>query len=376
MGSNNLETKNPGDIILADDPNQFKTALDGNVVPRDTDGIPGDLEGGLGTTLYRWATSYIQKIYLGVAANLVLIEESASALYIKINAVTKFKVDSTGFDGQYLKPLSAPLSGMTSAVRLKIVDYDTPGTQSWVVPDYCTVIAAKVVGGGGGGGGGYGGSASGGGGGGGGGGAFPHEPMFISVTPGETLTIVTGAGGTAGSAGAPATAGGNGGDSKILRSSTPLIIGPGAPGGAAGTIGTGIGVSPAQGAGGVAAGAGAFTIDRAGLAGGSSGGGGTVGSVGANAFGGSSSTRYNTTGGNPGGGISGGSGGGGGGAAGWGGNGGDGGQHTPAITPTAGQGYGAGGGGGNGCNNSGSGSAGQTNGGAGGGGFVRIVYQG
>ena len=106
---------------------------------------------------------------------------------------------------------------------------------SFVVPVGVTKISAVLIGGGGAGGGGSaGGSGSGGQGGGGGGLRYIND---LSVTPGETLTVVVGTGGVGASG-----AGGNGGSSQIKRSATILVEATGGTGGAnnsSGLIGTG-----------------------------------------------------------------------------------------------------------------------------------------
>ena len=101
------------------------------------------------------------------------------------------------------------------------VDFVTSGTYSWEVPESVFSICAVCIGAGGGasvGGGGWSGS-------GGGGGALSYKNN-ISVTPGETLTIIVGAGGGGGF-----TSGLSGGDSQIKRSSTILLEGEGGNGG-------------------------------------------------------------------------------------------------------------------------------------------------
>ena len=42
MGANNLATKNDGDLIVSDDPNQYKTAASQDWVPRNGSGATAD----------------------------------------------------------------------------------------------------------------------------------------------------------------------------------------------------------------------------------------------------------------------------------------------------------------------------------------------
>ena len=91
------------------------------------------------------------------------------------------------------------------------VEYTTPGTYSWTVPDFVFIVCAVCVGGGAGGG-----SSITSGGGGGGGLRYIN---FLSVTPGSTLTIVVGSGGRG--------SGTSGSESSISLSSTKYVYASG-----------------------------------------------------------------------------------------------------------------------------------------------------
>lgn len=54
MGTNNLSEKAEGDVILNDDPNQYEEALTGDLVPRNTSGVPTNAAGDVGTSVYKW----------------------------------------------------------------------------------------------------------------------------------------------------------------------------------------------------------------------------------------------------------------------------------------------------------------------------------
>jgi hypothetical protein len=132
------------------------------------------------------------------------------------------------------------------------IEYTTAGNYNFIVPDGITSISAVLVGGGGG-------SAwsgqtvivSGAGGGGGGGGGLRYVTN-LTVTPGETLTVVVGAGGTGGNLSFNGAAGG---DSAISRSGNVLIFaGGGAGGGYAGIIGNSAGVGGTGGNGSIVTG--------------------------------------------------------------------------------------------------------------------------
>jgi hypothetical protein len=54
MGTNTLIAVNQGDVISSDDPNQYRTALTGDVVPRNSAGVAVNEAGDLGTSSIRW----------------------------------------------------------------------------------------------------------------------------------------------------------------------------------------------------------------------------------------------------------------------------------------------------------------------------------
>jgi alpha-tubulin suppressor-like RCC1 family protein len=260
--------------------------------------------------------------------------------------------------------------------------FTTTGSQSWTVPDGVTIVDIVCVGAGGGGG-----SQSGGlPGSGGGGGALSYSNN-VSVTSGESLTIVVGAGG---SAGTPGTAGG---DSSVSRDVTTLVLAKGGDGGTGGVANA----SQIGGAGGASA-SGVGDVKQSGGDGGlgvdpdAAGGGGAGGYSGAGGKGGDGDIEAGAagTGGGAGGGAGdtdGGSGGGGGGGVGvlgsgsngaggvsdgdggGGGSGGDNGTTVPSVNTDNGQPGGLYGGGGGGAND----DAGAV-GGAGANGAVRIIW--
>lgn len=160
--------------------------------------------------------------------------------------------------------------------------YDTAGsfgsgTGGYVVPAGVTSVTVKVWGAGGGGGAGV--SSSGVGGAGGGGG---YAKSVLTVTPGETLTVVVGSGGT--KAGGNRRGGDGGGYSAVLRSGTYLLQ-AGGGGGGGGAEGTSSGDGGAGGAGGGANGVNGTVGEASGGGGGArgtNGGGGAGGTAGLN----------------------------------------------------------------------------------------------
>ena len=113
--------------------------------------------------------------------------------------------------------------------------YSNAGTFSWTCPAGVTSIDAELWGGGGGGGGS---STNSNGGSGGGGGAYVKK-VNISVTPGNSYTVVVGAGGTAGSGTVPTIVAGKGGTSYFSSTSTAAAAGGCGALGNRGTAGAG-----------------------------------------------------------------------------------------------------------------------------------------
>lgn len=194
------------------------------------------------------------------------------------------------------------------------VEYTTPGTYSWTVPEGATTICAVLIGGGGPG------AAPGNptiaGGGGGGGLRYVND---LPVTPGETLTVIVGdIGLQTGSSTYRA-----GGTSQLKRSTNVLVEatgGTGAVGGGTGGGGTAVGAGPYGGTIGGGNGGNGTTGSQSGShgggagAGGYSGNGGNGGSVNSNATtnaatagagggGGGGGASYNTYRGTGGGGV-------------------------------------------------------------------------
>ncbi len=373
MGTNNLETKNPGDVIAASDPNQYKTAVSGTeFVPRNSSGVPTDDAGGLGTTLYRWGTSYIKKIFFGTAAQECSIENDGTNLKFKIAGVLKALIDANGVDGQYMKTASVPDAALVSPRRRQVKKITTTGSGTVAAPSdiaWMRVLGAGAGGGGGGGGGGQ--SGNSGGGGAGGNGAIPGD-VIVPITASEILSYTVPAGGTAG-AGNSAAAGGNGGNG-----SAATLSGAGFSISFQGGLG---GQGGSYNAGGTAGSGGDETVREyaphgsrsKGGAGGdncASGGSQNPGSAGDRSVTGTAGTGANGQAS----GVRSGGGGGGGGGAGYG-NGGNGGAGTADTTNGAAGSAGTlsgGGGGGGGGSGSGGGAVTGGAGGAGGPGFLYL----
>lgn len=243
MGTTTFATKSPGDIISSADPNQYKSGLVGDHVPRNASGVPTDLAGGLGSTLYRWASSYIKRIYVGTAAEEVWIDGTGTVFRVGIGTVTKMQVGTEGLVGSVS---SAPgtwiLSMFTSTERpvLRCATFFSSG--NFTAPtDGTNVIIWASGGGGGGGAGGRADNPGQAGGGGGGAGAKPELVCVQNLTAGSVYAVSIGGGGTAGTApgsGVGTAHGGAGGSGDPTTFGGTLAVWPGAPGGSGGLHGS------------------------------------------------------------------------------------------------------------------------------------------
>jgi len=63
MGEGTLVTKVTGTVIKVDDVNQYKAALNENIVPRNASGVATTLEGTLGTSSIEWLKAHIASGY-------------------------------------------------------------------------------------------------------------------------------------------------------------------------------------------------------------------------------------------------------------------------------------------------------------------------
>lgn len=172
-----------------------------------------------------------------------------------------------------------PNGGVSAATASQYgeVEYPIAGTYSWVVPAGITSVSAIAVGGGGAG---NAGSTYNGGG---GGGALRYINS-MSVTPGETLTIVVGAGGAATASNVSSA----GGESSISRGATKLLFAGGGAAAAAAAVTGGLGATAGSTVGGSIGGGnggnGGNGNSATGAGGGGAGGYSGVGGVGGNAL--------------------------------------------------------------------------------------------
>lgn len=222
MAENILQTKLPGDVIDADDPNQYKVAVGGNFVPRNVDGEPTNEAGGLGTSLFRWIHAYLKQINVGSPSSGLIIKEDTGDLVIEVNGNLAASFGELNGTGSYGIKTGAP--------SLKMTTYTSSGTYDLVSDSQFFIIEAV----GGGGGGGAHGTGVGASGGCGGHGSMPQVGYFSEVG-GTALVIQIGAGGLGGATtDAPGSPGGQtrvGYYDPIGTADLILMVADGAPGG-------------------------------------------------------------------------------------------------------------------------------------------------
>jgi len=92
VGTNTIPQAVPNTIIPSTDHNSLRTALVGDHVPRSTGGAPVTLSGSVGTSSFRWLLGYIQKIFIGTAAQNISLEGDGSDLVIKVGGVENLRM--------------------------------------------------------------------------------------------------------------------------------------------------------------------------------------------------------------------------------------------------------------------------------------------
>lgn len=113
MGTNNYQTKNPGDVISHEDPNQYKIGLTGDVVPRNSSGVPTDIFGSLGSTIYRWLRGHFESVFIGATASGIALKDDSGNLEVEVDGATVLTVEPTGLVGTGLKDDSMPFSKLS-----------------------------------------------------------------------------------------------------------------------------------------------------------------------------------------------------------------------------------------------------------------------
>lgn len=96
MGTNSLSSDTDGGIASASDINQYKEAIQGDLVPRNASGVATDEAGSIGTSLLAWLTGYIKTLFVGPPANLNKIEADSGDIVIKVNDIEALRLTESG----------------------------------------------------------------------------------------------------------------------------------------------------------------------------------------------------------------------------------------------------------------------------------------
>jgi len=95
MGDNTLITKLDGDTISVNDVNQYKTAMNQDIVPRSTSGVATNEAGSFGTTVYRWLSGWVKTLNIGTPANNNIIDEDGTGLRLKSDSGIQIDINGT-----------------------------------------------------------------------------------------------------------------------------------------------------------------------------------------------------------------------------------------------------------------------------------------
>lgn len=115
MGTNTFTTKNPGDVISSDDPNQYKDGLTIDHIPRNSSGVATDLAGNLGSLLFRWARLFTNAITLGAIANGLKIEDDSGDIVLKVDDTIVVRINSSGITKNSIAASGSFLTGSFDA---------------------------------------------------------------------------------------------------------------------------------------------------------------------------------------------------------------------------------------------------------------------
>lgn len=141
MGTNNFQTKNPGDVINTDDPNQYKVGLTGDIVPRNVSGVPSDIAGSLGSSVFRWLNGFVKALRIGEIASGIELKETSGELDILVGGSTRARVGANGWDGVYIKNGTIPSNKNT----LNIVNGSNFINGSYNNTSYAAIPGATVT---------------------------------------------------------------------------------------------------------------------------------------------------------------------------------------------------------------------------------------
>lgn len=112
MGTNTIPSAINGNVIPPEHHNSLKEALGQDLVPRDTNGVPSDLSGQIGTSSYGWLRGFIREVLVGLPGDsLRIYSPVAGELWFEIT------------NGDVIKMIQGSISFWTNNVkRFEITD--------------------------------------------------------------------------------------------------------------------------------------------------------------------------------------------------------------------------------------------------------------
>lgn len=107
MGVNTLVSRSDGQTIASSDVNQYRTAMNEDIVPRNASGVPTDLGGDIGNATYGWDNAYAETFKVGDPASGLNIKRNGSGqMSFESSDVERVVIDNDGLDGDGIKDLS------------------------------------------------------------------------------------------------------------------------------------------------------------------------------------------------------------------------------------------------------------------------------
>ena len=129
MSDNTINTAVDGTIIQAADVNQYKTALGGDIVPRNVSGVATDQAGSLGTSLLTWLQGWFQKVFSpkiivgttedtspdirSTSSDIRYRTHNLKKHYFEVDGNIKTVIDNDGLEGGYIKASSIVNASIT-----------------------------------------------------------------------------------------------------------------------------------------------------------------------------------------------------------------------------------------------------------------------
>jgi hypothetical protein len=101
MGTNTIPSAVDSTVIPASDHNSIKEAMAGDLVPRNTSGVPTAEAGGLGTSSLPWSQLFFGPVVAGLS-----IAENLSKLVLKVSGAIRVTIGTDGIEAGSYAPES------------------------------------------------------------------------------------------------------------------------------------------------------------------------------------------------------------------------------------------------------------------------------